>query len=96
MPYQTVKDPTTGEEYTVYVAPTKAEPTPQAAAPAPAAAQKEEAPPQMLGGASGAQIAYDLLGSVPGFGAQLQSSRTLSEGLSRGLKTYQQTGNVLQ
>ena len=95
MPYQTVKDPTTGEEYTVYVAPAKAEPTPQAAAPAPAA-QKQPAPPQMLGGAGAAQVAYDLLGSVPGFGAQLQSSRTLSEAFSRGLKTYQQTGNVLQ
>lgn len=93
MPYQTVKDPTTGEEYTVYVAPTKTEPAPQAAAPV---AKKQEPPAQMLGGANPAQVAYDLLGSIPGFGTQAQQSRTLGEGIARGLQTYQKTGNVLQ
>lgn len=89
MPFQTIKDPETGEERRVYVAP-KASAQP-AAQPQPQA--KQPAGPGMLGGASPAQIAYDVIGSTP-LGTFAQPARAIGEGITAGLQQFAKTGDI--
>ena len=91
MPFQTIKDPETGEERRVYVAP---KPAAQPAA-KPQAQPKPQAGPSFLGGASPAQVLYDVVGSTP-LGTFAQPSRAIGEGIVRGAQELVKTGDIVK
>ena len=94
MPFQTIKDPETGEERRVYVAP-KA-PAQPAAKPQQAAAKAPDLVRDVLGGASPAQIAYDVVGSVPGMDILARPSRAIGEGIVKGAQEFSKTGDIVK